>query len=552
MTDAFTRRRFVEVATVAAATPLLGALGSAGHAGLAPIDALLPLRVWDAMADDLLEITIQRLQSLYDNQTYTASQVTRWYLDRVARYDPVYRAVWHVDAAGALATAARLDGEAKRHRRGSATRGALWGVPIVTKANTSVRGLVTSTGWYGYVVPGRELIAPRDATIVAKLKAAGAIIVGQTNMPDFAASDTNFSTAFGRTGNAYNPRYSPGGSSGGAVTAVTANFCVFGNGTDTGNSIRMPASTSNVVGFLPTRGLVSIAGIHPLDWLRDNTGPIARTVTDAAIALDVMAGEDAADFRTQGSALDAQPRPYTRFLQRDALRGKRFGVPSFIVNGESGSRLEPDTRALFMKAVDELKAAGATVVFDASILPDSFEALTSQINTQPYAAEGVEDFLREFGPPYYHSSLEYAKTIGAPIPLVRGAGIPSNPVRRIETDPQAAAMVWQPQRSALAEFDQTLDRFHLDGYVYPAAQMPPNDEIAPLLEGGRSSGPHSKTAWVNPLGVPAVSMPAGFYENGLPFGLEISTRRWKDGDLLGWAFAYEQATGHRRPPKLGD
>ena len=177
----------------------------------------------------------------------------------------------------------------------------MWGVPIVTKANTSIKGLVTTDGWKGYMIPGHELIAPKDATIVAKLRAAGAIILGQTNMPDFAASDTNRSTAFGRTGNAYDVRFSPGGSSGGTVTAVTANFAVLGNGTDTGNSIRMPAATSSVVGVFPTRGLVSIAGIAPLDWLLDNTGPIARDVTDAAIALDVMAGEDPLDPRTKES-----------------------------------------------------------------------------------------------------------------------------------------------------------------------------------------------------------------------------------------------------------
>ena len=169
----------------------------------------------------------------------------------------------------------------------------MWGVPIVTKANTSIKGLITTDGWKGYMIPGHELIAPKDATIIAKLRAAGAVIIGQTNMPDFAASDTNRSTAYGRTGNAYDVRFSPGGSSGGTVTAVTANMALLGNGTDTGNSIRMPAATSSVVGVFPTRGLVSIAGIAPLDWLLDNTGPIARNVTDAAIALDVMAGEDA-------------------------------------------------------------------------------------------------------------------------------------------------------------------------------------------------------------------------------------------------------------------
>ena len=126
----------------------------------------------------------------------------------------------------------------------------------------------------------------------------------------------------------------PGGSSGGTVTAVAANIAVLGNGTDTGNSIRMPAATSALVGVYPTRGLVSIAGIAPLDWLLDNTGPIARTATDAAIALAVMAGEDPLDPRTVGSPARRSGRPYVPHLKADALKGKRFGVPAFILAGD--------------------------------------------------------------------------------------------------------------------------------------------------------------------------------------------------------------------------
>ena len=153
---------------------------------------------------------------------------------------------------------------------------------------------------------GHQLVAPRDATIVAKLRAAGAIILGVTNMPDFAASDTTRSTAFGRTGNAYDVRFSPGGSSGGTVTSVTGNMAIAGTGTDTGNSIRMPAATSNLVGIFPTRGLVSIAGIAPMDSLLDNAGPIARSVADAATMLSVMAGEDPLDPATAGAKVKAQ------------------------------------------------------------------------------------------------------------------------------------------------------------------------------------------------------------------------------------------------------
>jgi Asp-tRNA(Asn)/Glu-tRNA(Gln) amidotransferase A subunit family amidase len=528
------------------------------------------------MSRDLLEVTIPELEQMYRDHKYTVTQVVQWYLARIAQYNGIYRAVQTVDATGALATAAREDAEAGAggsHYH----RGPMWGVPIVSKANTSVKGLVTSDGWKGYTIAGHEFIAPKDATIVAKLRAAGAVILGQTNMPDFAASDTNRSTAYGRTGNAYDVRFSPGGSSGGTVTAITANFALLGNGTDTGNSIRMPAATSSVVGVFPTRGLVSIAGIAPLDWLLDNTGPIARDVTDATIALDAMAGEDPMDGRTGGSAALAESGPYTAYLKADALKGKRFGVPAFILQGagvpfqgipaaEPASAatadrvaaripLQPPTREAFMKALEGLRAAGATVVFDDSILPDSFAETVSRVCTLPYVREGTEKFLAGFGPAQYRSAEEYARVVGSPLPatIIGGAdaqnGRPKAIQTTIETDPQADANDLAPRRRALAAYNDTLDRLHLDGFVYPATQMPPPDETMPQ-DGQISSGPHSDTSWVNMIGVPAVVVPGGFYPDGLPFGLEISTRPWKDGDLLGWAYAYEQATRHRKPPVL--
>jgi amidase len=398
-------------------------------------------------------------------------------------------------------------------------------------------------------------------------------------MPDFAASDTNRSTAYGRTGNAYDVRFSPGGSSGGTVTAITANFALLGNGTDTGNSIRMPAATSSVVGVLPTRGLVSIAGVAPLDWLLDNTGPIARNVTDAAIALDVMAGEDPLDPRTIGTAAKAQPGPYTQYLKADALKGKRFGVPAFILEGagipfqgipasEPASEvkedtaaarlpLRPETREAFMKALGGLRAAGATVVFDDAILPDSFAVTVARVSTFLYVREGTEKFLGEYGPTQYHSADEYQKAVGSPLPATIIGGVDGTTRKDrpqliqavLESDPQADANYLAPRRRALDAYIEVLDRLHLDGLVYPATQMPPPDETMPQ-EGKISEGPHSVTGWVNMVGVPAVVVPGGFYPDGLPFGLELSARPWRDGDLLSWAYAYEQATRHRRPPVL--
>jgi amidase len=531
-----------------------------------------------AMDRDLMEVTIPQLEQFYAAHKYTVTEVVHWYMARIEKYNGIYRAVQNLDAAGALRTAAREDADAGAGGAGF-VRGTLWGVPIVIKANTSVKGLITTDGWKGYKIPGHEFVAPKDATIVGKLRAAGAVIMGQTNMPDFAASDTNRSSAYGRTGNAYDVRFSPGGSSGGTVTAVTSNYVVFGNGTDTANSIRMPSATSAVVGVFPTRGLVSIAGIAPLDWLLDNTGPIARDVTDAAIALGVMAGEDPLDARTIGSGVKAQPGPYMQYLKKDSLKGKRFGVPVCVLQGlgipfqgiaasETPAQVKEDTqgsvlplqmgtREAFMKALDGLRAGGATVVFDDSILADDFAIAVARVSTVPYIREGTERFLAEFGPPQYHSPDEYRKAVGSPLPavIIGGADSYAPPGRKplvqavFEKDPQAQANVLAPRQKALDIYNATLDRLHLDGYVYPAAQMPPPDETM-AQDGKLSEGPHSATGWVNMIGVPAVVVPGGFYPSGLPFGLEISARAWRDGDLMGWAYAYGQATHHRRPPVL--
>jgi len=503
---------------------------------------------------DLLEIDIPKLESLYTHHKYTVTQVTQWYLDRIALYNPVYRPVVHLDATGALATAAHEDATAK-----STPHGPLWGVPILIKDNTSVAGLITSDGWSGFNISGKEFIPTTDATVVKKLRAAGAIILGHSNMPDFAASDTNFSSAGGRTGNAYIVRYSPGGSSGGTATAVAANLAIFGTGTDTANSVRIPAATDSLVGLLPTRGLTSIAGIHPLDWLLDNTGPLARNVTDAAIALDIMAGEDPQDFRTAGSTAKAQKLPHTAFLKPGALKGKRFGVPTFILNppapaaGSTGRPplpLDPTTREAFLKSLDQMRAAGATIVIDDTILAE-FPPLIHAITTKVYRAEGTLSFLRDYGPAIYKTPEQFEAITGTQFPpmLLGLGGRSPAPQRTLETDPEKDATFFGPQQKALDDYDATLARLHLDGFVYPALQMPPNDET-PVPGQPRSEGPHSATGWVNNIGVPAIVLPGGFYANGLPFGIEISAARWHDGDLIGYAYAYEQATHNRRPPTL--
>jgi Asp-tRNA(Asn)/Glu-tRNA(Gln) amidotransferase A subunit family amidase len=529
----------------------------------------------DTMDRDLIEVTVPQLERYYAEHRYTVTQVVRWHLARIHKYDGIYRAVEQVLEKQALETAAREDAEASH----GGARGPLWGVPIVIKANTSIEGQVTTDGWDGYTIPGHELVAPRDATVVSKLRAAGAILIGHTNMPDFANSDTTRSSSFGRTGNAYDVRFSPGGSSGGTVTSVNSSMAVLGTGTDTGNSIRMPSATSALIGVFPTRGLVSIAGIAPLDWLLDDTGPIARDVTDAAIALSVMAGPDPLDPPTKDSAAKAQPGPYTQYLKADALKGKRFGVPAFILDGvgppfhgvpaavpevlalkqaaDQNNVLDPATRTAFLKALEELRAAGATVVMDDSVLPDSFATVATRVATYPYVKEGTDLFLKTFGPAQYHSAAEYEAVTGQPLgqptigteTLNAQFGDVTITQRNIETDPQAQANYYAPRKRLMDLYLETMDRLHLDGYVYPAIQMPPVDETMPQ-NGQVTGGPHSDTSWVNMLGVPAVVVVGGFYPGGLPFGLEFSARPWRDGDLLGYAYAYEQATHQRHPPVL--
>jgi Asp-tRNA(Asn)/Glu-tRNA(Gln) amidotransferase A subunit family amidase len=285
-----------------------------------------------------------------------------------------------------------------------------------------------------------------------------------------------------------------------------------------------------------------------------------------------MAGEDPTDPRTTGSTAKAQPGPYTQYLKPDALKGKRFGVPAFILRGTdtpfqgvpnadpdaAAGRipLRPETRAAFMRAIEGLRAAGATVVIDDAILPDSFPKMVGDVKTLPYIREGTENFLKTYGPAQYHSVDEYKRVTGSSIPatIIGGPGDAEHLNKALaqavlETDPQADANVFTPRRKAIEAYVEALDRFHLDGFVYPAAQMPPPDETMPQ-DGQISGGPHSDTGWLNDIGAPAVVVPGGFYHDGLPFGLEISARYWKDGDLLGWAYAYEQATKFRHPPVL--
>ena len=200
--------------------------------------------------------------------------------------------------------------------------------------------------------------------------------------------------------------------------------------------------------------------------------------------------------------------------------------------------LQPETRAMFMKAVDALRAAGAEVIVDDAILPTAFASTASRVATYAYMQDGTNRFLAAFGPAEYHSAADYLKAVGSPL-FRSSIGVEDHFRRWAASASSSGGSIGSGRGAALSRaaprdagrLSEPLDRLRLDGYVYPAIQMPPPDETMPQ-DGGLSGGPHSNTSWVNMIGVPAVVVPAGTYASGLPFGLEFSARPWTDGDLL--------------------
>src|SRR5579859_7487939 len=308
-----------------------------------------------------MECTIAQLQAAYLARTVTARAVTRAYLERIAAYDrrgPYLNSLITINAR-ALAVADALDAA---HQATGALSGPLHGIPVIVKDNLDTADLPTTSG----VALFRDFIPPRDAFIVARLRAAGAIVLAKASLSEMSMglADTINSVVPGFTRNPYNTAYASGGSSGGTGVALAANFGTVGLGTDTGGSVRAPASICNLVGLRPTVGLVSRTGMGPLDSQRDTPGPMARTVEDAARLLEVIAGVDPADPRTAAAAGHIPPT-YTAFLDRDGLSGARIGVFRQALEVQPGA--DKHVTALFDAAVTDLRAAGATIVEDFSV-----------------------------------------------------------------------------------------------------------------------------------------------------------------------------------------
>ena len=508
-----------------------------------------------APAIDVTELTAEQIQKDYAAGKYTAVQLTQAYLDRIAQHEDVYNAFVTMNPA-ALSIAAGLDAEYRR----SGSRGPLHGVPVVIKDNLDYAGLVTTAGYAGFskATGGIDMIPDDDAAATERLRAAGAIILGKTNLPDFAGDGTRSkSTVAGATRNATDVNRAPGGSSGGTATAVNASFAVLGLGTETGGSIQNPASAQGLVGIKPTFGLVPLEGVVPIDaTYRDVVGPIARTVRDAALTLDIIAGPTNEDFATY-SSVGKTPAAggYTAALSDTALAGKRFGLVGVGWRNQF-LPLAPETEALYRKSIEVLRAQGAQVIED-PFLGTEFKALYASRPNVP--GVGTHDMLVYFmglGPnAAFHSQEEWEKLAGRPFRGGGGGGgggnnRPQVPVAVSATEEGDAFGAWRRDIRALVR--KVLVDNDLDGFYFPQAGGP----IRPFIEDparpdySPNNHPELPSNVVNDIGLPVVTMPADYYADGMPFNIAFIGDLWTEPQLIGYAYDLEQATRARRAPRL--
>ena len=473
---------------------------------------------------DVLEKSIPDLQEAMETGRVTSRVLVEQYLARISAYDqrgPALNAMIAINDR-ALIEADALD----RERSQTGARGPLHGIPVVVKDNYDVVGLPTTAGSIALA----EWYPPDDAFQIARLKEAGAIMIGKANMHEFAYGMTTVSSLGGQTRNPYDPTRNPGGSSGGTGAAVAANFAAVGMGSDTCGSIRIPSFHHALVGLRGTQGLSSRDGIIPLALTQDMGGPLAKTVTDLAIVLDATVGIDPADDVTMLSR-GKTPARYTAFLSEDGLRGARIGVVSWLL-GEA-----PEDQAVagvIRDALDAMKAAGADVV--EVEIPDVPALLRGGSLVPTEFKLQLADYLRTPGTPVqslqaildaglYHAAVEerYRRSIDA-------GGL---------EDPEYLESLArrEPLRQTVS---QILDDEQLDALAYPTLRR----TAAPIGEPQRGNN----CALSAVSGLPAITVPAGYAADGMPVGLELLGRAWSEGDLIRLAFSFEQLTHHRRPP----
>ena len=478
-------------------------------------------------SDVVYEATIDDLQRMMASSQATSASLVEAYLARIAAYDqrgPALNAIIRLNP-NARAEAVERD----RERRAGHVRGPLHGIPILLKDNYNTANLPTTGG--SIALAG--FTPPRDAYQVTKLRKAGAVILGKTNLHELAAGITSISSMGGQTCNPYDPRRNPGGSSGGTGAAVAASFAAIGWGSDTCGSIRLPAASNNLFGLRPTKGLSSIAGIIPLSHTQDVAGPLARTVRDLAIGLDATVGADAADPATR--MLDTvRLVSFVSSLDTTALRGARIGVLTAHFGGQPEDQ---EVTTIVRAALERLKAQGAEVVDVAIPGLDSVIANAGLIDFE-FKFDLMDYFAANPGAPVsslsdilklglYHSALETTFRRR------------DTRTERESPEYRAALTLRVAARSMVVKL---LDENRLDAIVYPTVRRKP----APIGEVQR--GLNCQLSAVT--GLPAMAMPAGFTVDSLPIGMELLGRPMADVRLVSLAYDYEQAVKPRRAPRM--
>lgn len=476
-------------------------------------------------AFDVMEKTIEQLQRAMEERAVTSRQLVDIYLARIEAYDqrgPALNAVVAVNPE-ARAAADALDAE----RAAKGARGPLHGIPLLVKDNYETIEMPTTAGSVALAAHHPR----RDAHLVRKLKDAGAVILGKTTMHELAAGILTVGSGFGQTRNPYDLDRTPGGSSGGTGAAVAANFAVFGMGSDTCGSIRIPAANNNLVGLRGTQGLSSRRGIVPLSSTQDIGGPIARSIADLAIALDATVGADDADAQTAVVA-GRITAPYRAALKDDSLKGARIGVVRSLFGTAAEDR---EVTGIINTSLTALGKAGAEVIDvtipglddllrDSSMITSDFkfdlmEYLAGSGGAQVRSLEEILDRG------LYHSALESTFRT-------------RNAVKSRDSEVSRRARIKQSTLRQVTE--ALLDEQRLDAVLYPTLQR------RPARIGEAQAGTTCQLS--SHSGLPALSLPAGFTGDGVPVGMEMLGAAFAEPRLLSLGFSIEKVLALRQAP----
>jgi amidase len=527
------RRSFVGCGTAAGVAALVGPGSAAERAAAEPV--AVPSFEFD-------EATVAGLQQRMAVGELTARRLTEACLGRIGALDrqgPELRSVIETNPE-ALAIADALDAE----RKAKGPRGALHGIPVLVKDNVDTADRMTTTAG-SLALEGST--PPRDAHVAARLREAGAVILGKANLSEWAnfrstRSVSGWSARGGQCRNPYALDRNPCGSSSGSGVAVSANLAPLAVGTETDGSIVCPSTNCGIVGIKPTVGLVSRAGIIPISHTQDTAGPMARTVADAAALLTALCGPDPRDSAT--AAGKSRAADYTQALDAAGLRGARLGVARNLAG------FHPDTDRLFDEAVAEMKRRGAEIV-DPADVPNVKELGDPELEVMLYEFKaGLESYFASLGPKAPVRTLAEAIAFNErnrerEMPFF-GQEIFLKAAKKgpLSTPAYKEALAKCARLSRQEGLDAVLDPHRLDALVAPTGA--PAWVIDPV-SGDHYVGGNSTPAAVS--GYPSVTVPMGFVF-GLPVGLSFIGRAWSESLLVRLAFAFEQATRHRRPPRF--